>query len=85
MKGQIKKYMSENLESKQTYQIPMEKLIYWIDKKFVQWRANELIGRDLNSDEIERTTEFIEWGLSSSVFEVIDISINETVQEIENG
>jgi hypothetical protein len=76
--------MFENSESKQTNQIPRENIIYWIDKEFVQWRANELIGRDLNSDEIERTTEFIEWGLSASVFEVIDISINETIQEIEN-
>jgi hypothetical protein len=61
--------------------IPMNELIYWIDKEFVQWRANEIIGREMDDEEIERTTKFIEHGLAGSVFEIIDISINEMIAE----
>jgi hypothetical protein len=77
--------MIEYSDFKENRQIPMTELIYWIDKEFVQWRASELLGRELDEDEVERTTEFIEWGLSLSALEVIDIAINETIQEkIEN-
>jgi hypothetical protein len=45
----------------------------------------ELIGRELNNDELERTTKFIEYGLSDTVLEVIDIAIDETISEKLNG
>jgi hypothetical protein len=63
-----------------------DEIIYWIDKEFLQWRASELIGRELDEEEIARTTKFIEWGLSASAFDVIDIAIGETMSEkLENG
>jgi hypothetical protein len=63
-----------------------DEIIYWIDKEFLQWRATELVGRELDEEEIARATKYIEWGLSASVFEVIDIAIDETMSEkLENG
>lgn len=59
-------------------------LIYWIDKEFVQYRAKHLLGRELTDDEIRETTKFIEYGLSSSVFEIIDIAIDETSATLKN-
>lgn len=63
-----------------------DEIIYWIDKEFLQWRASELIGRELDENEVARATKYIEWGLSDSAFEVIDIAIDETMSEkLENG
>lgn len=53
-------------------------LIYWIDKEFVQSRAFDLFGREFSEEEINQTTKYIEWGLSISVFDVIDIALKET-------
>ncbi len=77
--------MTEYSKFREDRNIPMSELIYWIDKEFVQWRASELFGRKLNDDEIERTTKFIEYGLSDTVLEVINIAINETLSEKLNG
>ncbi len=63
--------------------ISKEELIYWIDKWFVQERAKQIIGRELNEDEIVRATDYIEWGLCDSVFDVISVAIKETVKESE--
>ena len=77
--------MLEYSNFKENSPIPMKDLIYWIDKEFVQGRAEELLGRELDEDEVARTTDFIEWGLSPSALEVIDMAINETIREkIEN-
>lgn len=58
-------------------------LIYWIDKEFVQERAKTRLGRELTDDEIRQTTKFIEYGLGWSVFEIIDIAIDETSATLE--
>jgi hypothetical protein len=66
----------EHVASKES--ILKEDLIYWIDKEFLQERAMTLFGRELTANEIQETTKYIEWGLSASVFEVIDIALKET-------
>ncbi len=77
--------MTEQSKYREYRNIPMNELIYWIDKEFVQWRASKLVGRELNDDEIERTTKFIEYGLSDAVLEVVDIAIDETISEKLNA
>ncbi|HMS40930.1 MAG TPA: hypothetical protein PKE69_11935 [Pyrinomonadaceae bacterium] len=59
-------------------------LIYWIDKEFVQYRAKHLLGRELTDEEIRETTKLIEYGLGASVFEIIDIAIDETSEIFKN-
>lgn len=53
-----------------------ERIIYWIDKEFVQDTAEDIIGRELTEDEIIAVTKSIEWGLWDSVFEVTKIAID---------
>lgn len=52
-------------------------LIYWIDREFVQARALSLFAREFSDEEIIQATKYIEWGLSTAVFEVIDIALKE--------
>jgi hypothetical protein len=61
--------------------IARDKIVYWIDKEFVQAKSNELFGRELNEAEIIQTTKYIESGLSFSIFEIIDIALKETVED----
>jgi hypothetical protein len=58
--------------------ISRENIVYWIEKGFVQDRAMHLFGRELSDEELDRTKKYIEWGLSASVFDIIDIALKET-------
>jgi hypothetical protein len=57
-------------------------LIYWIDKEFVQSWAFDLFGREFSDEERNKAIEYIEWGLSASVFDVIDIALKETMSNL---
>ena len=57
-------------------------LIYWIDREFVQFRAFDSFGRKFSDEEIKQATKYIEWGLSTSVFDVIDIALKETMSNL---
>ena len=59
-------------------QINTEDLIYWIDKDFVQEKAQERIGRSLNDEEIERLTKMIEFGL----WDAVNISVKTAIDEV---
>ena len=59
-------------------QINTDKLIYWIDKDFVQNAAQERIGRNLNDDEILQLTKMIENGL----WEAVNISVKTAIDEV---
>lgn len=56
--------------------IEKDKLIYWIDKWFIQKISMQEIGRELDDDEIISVTKSIEWGLWDSVYQVTQIAIN---------
>ena len=43
--------------------IDRDKLIYWIDKDFVQDTAQDRIGRSLSDEEISQLTKLVEFGL----------------------
>ncbi len=61
-------------------QINRDKLIYWIDKDFVQETAQSRIGRNLNDDELSQLTKLIEFGLWDAVFDTVKIAIDEVTQ-----
>lgn len=61
-------------------QINRDKLIYWIDKDFVQETAQSRIGRSLNDDELSQITKLIEFGLWDAVFDTVKIGIDEVTQ-----
>lgn len=62
-------------------QINTDDLIYWIDKDFVQEKAQERIGRNLNDEEISRLTKMIEFGLWDAVKISVETAIDEVNQE----
>ena len=68
--------MMESMLSEDVF--PRKDLIYRIDREFVQARALFLFGREFSDEEIDQTTKYIEWGLSTAVFDVIDIALKET-------
>ena len=53
-------------------------ILFYIDKDFVQIRAFELFGNELSEEELYQTKKYIEWGLSDSAIDVVDIAIRET-------
>lgn len=59
-------------------QINTDDLIYWIDKEFVQEKAQERIGRSLTDDEISQLTKMIEFGL----WEAINISVETAINDV---
>jgi len=59
-------------------QINTKDLIYWIDKDFVQEKAQERIGRNLTEDEISRLTKMIEFGL----WDAVNISVKTAIDEV---
>ena len=61
-----------------TEQINIEDLIYWIDKDFVQEKAQERIGRNLTDEEIEQLTKMVEFGL----WDAVNISIKSAIDEV---
>lgn len=61
--------------------IARDKLIYWIDKWFVQETAKQEIGRELSEDEIRMVTKSLEWGLWDSVYEVTKIAIDLAIED----
>ena len=60
--------------------IDRDKLIYWIDKDFVQDTAQARIGRSLNDDELAQLTKLIEFGLWDAVYDTVKIAIDEVNQ-----
>jgi len=60
--------------------INRDKLIYWIDKDFVQDTAQARIGRSLNDQEISQLTKLVEFGLWDAVFDTVKIAIDEVNQ-----
>ena len=65
--------------------INRDKLIYWIDKDFVQETAQTRIGRKLSDEEISQLTKLVEFGLWDAVFDTIKIAIDEvTENELED-
>lgn len=60
--------------------ISRDKLIYWIDKDFVQETAQARIGRSLNDEEIAQLTKLIEFGLWDAVYDTVKIAIDEVNQ-----
>jgi len=60
--------------------INRDKLIYWIDKDFVQDTAQARIGRSLNDEEIAQLTKLVEFGLWDAVYDTVKIAIDEVNQ-----
>ena len=60
--------------------IDRDKLIYWIDKDFVQDTAQDRIGRSLSDDEISQLTKLVEFGLWDAVYDTVKIAIDEVNQ-----
>ncbi len=60
--------------------INRDKLIYWIDKDFVQNTAQARIGRSLNDEELAQLTKLVEFGLWDAVFDTVKIAIDEVNQ-----
>jgi len=60
--------------------INIDKLIYWIDKDFVQDTAQARIGRSLNDEEIVQLTKLVEFGLWVAVYDTVKIAIDEVNQ-----
>lgn len=61
-------------------QIDRDKLIYWIDKEFVQHTAQGRIGRSLNNEELSQFTKLIEFGLWDVVYDTVKIAIDEVTK-----
>ncbi len=61
-------------------QIHRDKLIYWIDKDFVQETAQARIGRNLNEEELTQLTKLVEFGLWDAVFDTVKIAIDEVTE-----
>ncbi|MCD9188499.1 MAG: hypothetical protein LUM44_18925 [Pyrinomonadaceae bacterium] len=59
-------------------QINTDDLIYWIDKDFVQEKAQERIGRNLNDEEISKLTKMVEFGL----WEADNTSVKTAIDEV---
>ncbi len=62
-------------------QIERDKLIYWIDKDFVQHTAKGEIGRSLNDEELRQFTKLIEFALWDVVYDTVKIAIDEVTQK----
>jgi len=60
--------------------INRDKLIYWIDKDFVQDTAQSRIGRSLNDEELAQLTKLVEFGLWDAVYDTVKIAIDEVNQ-----
>ena len=60
--------------------INRDKLIYWIDKDFVQETAQARIGRSLDDEELDQLTKLVEFGLWDVVFDTVKIAIDEVNQ-----
>jgi len=60
--------------------INRDKLIYWIDKDFVQNTAQARIGRSLNDEELAQLTKLVEFGLWDAVFDTVKIAIDEIAE-----
>ena len=60
--------------------INRDKLIYWIDKDFVQETAQSRISRSLNEEELVRFTKLLEFGLWDVVYDTVKIAIDEVTQ-----
>lgn len=69
-------------QTNETNFINRDKLIYWIDKDFVQETAQTRIGRILNDEEITQLTKLVEFGLWDAVFDSVKIAIDEVHQEL---
>lgn len=61
-------------------QINQDKLIYWIDKDFVQHTAQGQISRSLNDEGLRQFTKLIEFGFWDVVYDTVKIAIDEVAQ-----
>ena len=61
--------------------INRDKLIYWIDKDFVQKTAQARIGRVLNEEELTQLTKMVEFGM----WDAASISIKTAIDEVSQS